>query len=92
MGIGGNGNFPPSMVTSAFGRKDFPVAYSVVNTIVGVVRSMAFILLAIILGKFGGKFEVAYWIFAIIALMEAALIATLKIKASSEPLTVKSNS
>lgn len=80
LGIGGNGNFPPSMVTTVFGRKDFPVAYSVVNTIVGVVRSMAFILLAIILGKYAGRYEVAYWIFGTIALLESLVIFLLKEK------------
>lgn len=80
LGIGGNGNFPASMVTTAYGRKDFPVAYSVVNTIIGVVRSCAFILLAVILGKFAGRFEVAYWIFGVIAILESVLIIFLNPK------------
>lgn len=80
LGIGGNGNFPASMVTTSFGRKDFPVAYSVVNTIIGVVRSCAFILLAFILVRFAGRFEVAYWIFGMIAIAESLLITFLNPK------------
>ena len=67
-GIGGNGNFPPSMTALVFGRKDFPTTYACVNTIVGIVRSLSFIILAILRGVTSG-YTVPYTFFAIIALI-----------------------
>ena len=67
-GIGGNGNFPPSMTALVFGRKDFPTCYACVNTIVGIVRSLAFVILAILRGMTAG-YTVPYTFFAIVALI-----------------------
>lgn len=82
-GIGGNGNFPPSMAALVFGRKDFPICYSVLNTIVGVVRSLSFLVLAILRGMTSG-YTVPYIVFAIIALAGGLIIIPVKVKAAVE--------
>ncbi|MBP1925809.1 OFA family oxalate/formate antiporter-like MFS transporter [Sedimentibacter acidaminivorans] len=60
--IGGNANFPPSMVTTIFGRREFPMAFTVMNTIQGVIRNMAFLVLAVAI-SITGSFTGAYIIF-----------------------------
>ncbi len=60
--IGGNANFPPSMVTTIFGRKEFPLAFTVMNTIQGVIRNLAFVVLAIAI-SITGSFTGAYIVF-----------------------------
>ena len=52
--IGGNGNFPPSMASYVFGRRDFAVSYSCMNMVVGVVRSCSFLVLAVLRSAFNG--------------------------------------
>lgn len=72
-GIGGNGNFPPSMAALIYGRRDFPICYSVMNTIVGVVRSLSFGVLAILRAVSDG-YTIPYITFAIIALVGGLVI------------------
>jgi len=72
--IGGNANFPPSMVTTIFGRKEFPLAFTVTNTILGVIRNFAFVVLAIALSA-TGSFTGAYIVFMCIEVV--SLIAML---------------
>ena len=72
-GIGGNGNFPPSMAALIYGRKDFPICYSVMNTIVGVVRSLSFGVLAV-LRMISDGYTLPYVVFAIIALAGGLMI------------------
>lgn len=79
MGIGGNGNFPPSMTTSLFGRADFANSYSIINGLVGFVRSFAFVLLAIILSKTNSNYIVAYYIFAAIAFLGSVISLFIKV-------------
>ena len=81
--IGGNGNFAPSMTGYVFGRKDFAVSFSVVNTIVGVVRSCSFVALAVTSTMFGG-FTVPYIIFGVLALIGGIIIRLLKLKGEYE--------
>ena len=78
-GIGGNGNFAPSMAALVFGRKDFPVYYSILNTILGVVRSCSFLMLAL-LRSISSGYTVPYIVFAIIALAGGLLIIPVKVK------------
>lgn len=78
-GIGGNGNFPPSMTALIFGRKDFPTAYACLNMIVGIVRSCSFIILAILRGLTAG-YTVPYIVFAFVALIGGLTFLTVKIK------------
>lgn len=77
--IGGNGNFAPSMASYAFGRKDFAVSYSCINMIVGIVRSMSFVLLALLRSAFNG-YTVPYVVFAIISLVGGIMIAFVKVQ------------
>ena len=76
-GIGGNGNFPPSMTALVYGRKDFPIAYSVLNAIQGVVRSCAFAVLALLRAVSSG-YTLPYVVFAIIALAGGLLVILVK--------------
>ena len=78
-GIGGNGNFPPSMAALVFGRRDFPICYSIMNTIVGVVRSCSFLMLALLRGMTSG-YTVPYIVFAVIALVGGLMIIPVKVK------------
>lgn len=78
-GIGGNGNFPPSMTALVFGRKDFPTAYACINTIVGIVRSFSFIILALLRGITSG-YVVPYAVFAVIALIGGLMFIPLNFK------------
>ena len=77
--IGGNGNFPPSMASYVFGRRDFTVSYSCMNMVVGVVRSLSFVLLAVFRGRFEG-YTIPYLLFASISIVGAILIAFVKVK------------
>ena len=77
-GIGGNGNFPPSMTALVYGRKDFPIAYSVLNAIQGVVRSCAFAVLALLRSLSSG-YTLPYIVFAIIALVGGLLVLLVKV-------------
>lgn len=77
-GIGGNGNFPPSMAALVYGRKDFPICYSVLNTIVGVVRSLSFAVLAVLRAVSSG-YTLPYVVFAAVALVGGLLIIGVKV-------------
>lgn len=77
-GIGGNGNFPPSMAALIYGRKDFPICYSVMNTIVGVVRSLSFAVLAG-LRVISSGYTLPYVVFAIVALAGGLMIIGVKV-------------
>lgn len=77
--IGGNGNFPPSMASYVFGRRDFAVSYSCMNMIVGIVRSCSFVVLAV-LRNISSGYTVPYIVFAIIALIGGLMIAGVKVK------------
>lgn len=73
-GIGGTGNFPPSMTTACFGRQEFAISYSVVNMIMGVTRSTAFVVLGII-SSMAGSMEIAYIVFLLISLLSTITIS-----------------
>lgn len=77
--IGGNGNFAPSMASYVFGRKNFAVSYSCMNTIVGIVRSCSFAVLAVLRSMTSG-YTVPYIVFAVISLAGGLLIACVKVK------------
>lgn len=74
LGIGGTGNFPPSMTTLCFGRNEFPIAFSVVNMIMGVIRSTAFVVLAVI-QSLTGSTSMAYIFFIILSVMSSVVIS-----------------
>lgn len=77
--IGGNANFPPSMASYVFGRKDFVISYSSMNMITGVVRSMSFALLAVTRYLFDG-YRIPYIIFSCLCLVASAMFAVLKVE------------
>ncbi len=77
--IGGNGNFAPSMASYAFGRRDFAVSYSCINMIVGIVRSLSFVVLALLRSAFQG-YTVPYVVFAIISLIGGIMLAFVKVQ------------
>lgn len=77
--IGGNGNFAPSMASYVFGRKNFAVSYSCVNTIVGIVRSLSFVVLAALRSMTAG-YTVPYLVFAVISLLGGLMLIFVKVK------------
>ncbi len=78
-GIGGNGNFPPSMAALIYGRKEFPMYYSVMLTILGCVRSLSFVILAVLHSVTSG-YTVPYIVFAILAVLGGVMVAFVKVK------------
>lgn len=64
VGIGGIGNLQPSMLAQTFGRFDYASASRVVNTLVGLIRIMAFPILGLAI-KFTGSIDNAYIIFVV---------------------------
>ena len=77
--IGGNANFPPSMVTTIFGRREFPMAFTVMNTIQGVIRNMAFLVLAAAI-SITGSFTGAYMVFMAIEVISIIAMVLLNDK------------
>lgn len=71
--IGGTANFAPSMTTNIFGRRDFPLAFTVVNTIYNIMRCTSYLVLAAVLAA-TGSYTSAYVVFIIISLI-GSLIA-----------------
>lgn len=72
--IGGTANFAPSMTTNIFGRRDFPLAFTVVNTIYNVMRCTSYAVLAAVLAL-TGSYTAAYVVFIFISLA-GSLIAS----------------
>lgn len=71
--IGGTANFAPSMTTNIFGRRDFPLAFTVVNTIYNIMRCTSYLVLAAVLAA-TGSYTSAYMVFIVISLI-GSLIA-----------------
>lgn len=70
--IGGTANFAPSMTTNIFGRRDFPLAFTVVNTIYNVMRCTSYVVLAAVLAA-TGSYTAAYVLFIAISLVGSLL-------------------
>jgi hypothetical protein len=62
IGIGGIGNLQPSMLAQTFGRFDYAAASRVVNTLVAIVRILAFPILGIAI-NLTGSIDSAYIVF-----------------------------
>ncbi len=71
--IGGTANFAPSMTTNIFGRRDFPLAFTVVNTIYNIMRCTSYLVPAAVLAA-TGSYTSAYVLFIVISLI-GSLIA-----------------
>ena len=67
------------MASYAFGRRDFAVSYSCINMIVGIVRSLSFVVLALLRSVFQG-YTVPYVVFAIISLVGGIMLAFVKVQ------------
>jgi OFA family oxalate/formate antiporter-like MFS transporter len=77
VGIGGNANFQPSMTVLCYGRQSFATAQSVTNMLTGVIRSCAFVILAVVRAATGGA-EAAYIVFIGTSLAATVLVSFLK--------------
>ena len=72
--IGGTANFAPSMTTNIFGRRDFPLAFTVINTIYNIMRCTSYAVLAAVLAV-TGSYTAAYVVFVIISLIGSMIAA-----------------
>lgn len=70
--IGGTANFAPSMTTNIFGRRDFPLAFTVVNTIYNIMRCTSYLVLAAVLAA-TGSYTSAYVVFIVISLIGSVI-------------------
>ncbi|MDR1426325.1 MAG: MFS transporter [Bifidobacteriaceae bacterium] len=86
MGIGGNGNFAPSMTAQVCGRHDFPSAYAVVLALSGIVRSAAFVVLAAVRSATGSA-DLAYILFACVSVSATVVVSLIRVRGQEEPLT-----
>lgn len=71
--IGGNANWPVSLVTSVFGHKNFAKVYSLINPCISVVRMLSFTALALSL-TMTGSYTGAYVVFVVLAVVAAGMI------------------
>lgn len=70
--IGGTANFAPSMTTTIYGRREFPLAFTVVNTMFCMMKVSSYAVLALVL-TFTASYDVAYVVFMLITLLGAFL-------------------
>jgi MFS transporter, OFA family, oxalate/formate antiporter len=68
LSIGGTANFAPSMTTNIFGRRDFPLAFTVITTIYNIMRCTSYAVLAAVLAA-TGSYTAAYVVFIFISLI-----------------------
>lgn len=73
MAIGGNANWPASLVTTVYGHRNFAKVYSFINPCISIVRMCAFTVLAISLAV-TGSLAGAYMVFVVLAFAAAGLI------------------
>ncbi|MFP3154725.1 MFS transporter [Lachnospiraceae bacterium ZAX-1] len=71
--IGGNANWPVSLVSTTFGHRNFAKVYSAINPAISIIRMLSFVVLAISL-SFTGSYSAAYILFVVLAVVGAALI------------------
>jgi OFA family oxalate/formate antiporter-like MFS transporter len=75
MGIGGSANFTTSLPTSIFGRQGFDKVNSVIFPIQGLVTACCFLVNGVVTSVIG-NLTVAYIIFAVVAIVNVALVST----------------
>lgn len=71
--IGGNANWPVSLVTTVFGHKNFAKVYSLINPCISIIRMLSFGALALSL-SLTGSFNLAYIVFVGFAVVAAIMI------------------
>ena len=72
MAIGGNANWPVSLVSSVFGYQNFAKVYSVVMPLYTLIRCCSFAVLAFFIAQTGSLMD-AYILFAVMAFVGAVL-------------------
>lgn len=82
--IGGNANWPVSLVTTTFGHRNFAKVYSLINPAISIIRMLSFVVLAISL-TLTGSYSAAYVAFVILAVVAAALIYFVNDKQYADP-------
>ena len=70
--IGGTANFAPSMTTNIFGRREFPLAFTVITTIYNIMKATSYAVLAAVLAA-TGSYTAAYIVFIAISLIGSLL-------------------
>lgn len=71
--IGGNANWPVSLVTTVYGHRNFAKVYSLINPCISLLRMLSFAALAVSL-KMTGSYSGAYVIFVVMAMVAAVMI------------------
>lgn len=86
LGLGGLLNLMPSLAISVYGRYDFTAVNRLIAPIASIVRVMAFVVMAALLGMSGGDYTVPYVVFIVIDVIGAVLIlfVTNRCKGKSE--------
>lgn len=72
MAIGGNANWPVSLVSSVFGHQNFAKVYSIVMPLYTLIRCCSFSVLALFIGQ-TGSLAGAYILFALLSFAGAVL-------------------
>lgn len=80
--LGGIGNLMPSMIITAFGAAEFPSVNRVINTILSLVRAMAFVVMALGL-RINGTYR--YAVIPLIVITVVALLLILGIDKKDAP-------
>lgn len=75
-GTGAVCNLLPSMISSAFGRDDFPIANGIISPMASMLRCMNFTILAIGL-KINGSYTPAYVIFIVMSIVSYVIAYTM---------------
>jgi OFA family oxalate/formate antiporter-like MFS transporter len=71
--IGGNANWPVSLVSTTFGYRNFAKVYSLINPSISVIRMCSFVTLAVAI-RLTGSMTGAYVLFVVLAVAAAVLI------------------
>lgn len=77
--IGGNANWPVSLVTTVYGHRNFAKVYALINPAISIIRMLSFVVLAISL-TLTGSYSSAYILFVALAFIGAWMIYAVKDK------------
>ncbi len=83
LAIGGNAHWPVSLVSTAFGHRNFAKVYSLINPAISIVRMCSFAVLALALAL-TGTMTGAYILFAVLSVLSAVLIFLMNDKEYAE--------
>ncbi|MCD8156480.1 MAG: MFS transporter, partial [Clostridiales bacterium] len=74
LGIGGLLNLLDSMIITPVGKTGFMSANSIISPIASVIRMLAFVLMAMLLGISGGSYTLPYLVFIVVDIVGAIVI------------------